>query len=95
MFSSLMTVVRNESQAIGIVAGAASRSFTSTSQRVVTVNERITEREERCPKKKAYLRLSTSLGDLNLELHSDMVCRTAASVLSDACHKSTAEPIPH
>ncbi len=31
------------------------------------------EREERCPKKKAYLRMSTTLGDLNLELHSDMV----------------------
>lgn len=54
-------------------AGAASRSFTSTAQNVVTKNERVTEREERCPKKKAYLRLSTTLGDLNLELHSDMV----------------------
>lgn len=64
-----------------MTTGAASRSFTSTSQRVVTVNERITEREERCPKKKAYLRLSTSLGDLNLELHSDMVPRAAENFL--------------
>ena len=43
-------------------AGAASRSFTSTAQDVVTKNHRVTERIERCPKKKAYLRLSTTHG---------------------------------
>jgi hypothetical protein len=43
-------------------AGAASRSFTSTAQTVVTKNHRVTERIERCPKKKAYLRLSTTHG---------------------------------
>lgn len=32
-------------------------------------------RVERCPKKKGYMRLHTSLGDLNLELHCDIVPR--------------------
>ncbi len=33
-------------------------------------------RVERKPKKKGYLRLHTSLGDLNLELHCDIAPRT-------------------
>ena len=44
------------------------------------------EREERCPKKKAYLRLSTTLGDLNLELHSDMVSLAPFSLSAPCAH---------
>ncbi|KAK9818308.1 hypothetical protein WJX72_010373 [[Myrmecia] bisecta] len=61
--------------------GAASRSFTSTAVQLVTTNERQQIRVERNPKKKAYLRLHTNLGDLNLELHCDMVPRTCENFL--------------
>lgn len=43
------------------------------------------EREERCPKKKAYLRMSTTLGDLNLELHADMVPLTPFPPVHSLC----------
>ena len=43
------------------LAGAASRSFTSTAVNVVTSNSRTMVRVERRPKAKAYLRLHTSL----------------------------------
>jgi peptidyl-prolyl cis-trans isomerase-like protein 2 len=43
---------------------------------VTTENKRTMVRVERCPKKKGYMRLHTSLGDLNLELHCDMAPRT-------------------
>ena len=62
-------------------AGAASRSFTSTAVPVVTRNERRMVRVERHPKAKAYLRLHTSLGDLNLELHCDFAPRTCENFL--------------
>ncbi|BDA49532.1 Peptidyl-prolyl cis-trans isomerase-like 2 [Coccomyxa sp. Obi] len=55
--------------------GAASRSFTSTAVNVTTQNARSMVRVERCPKKKGYMRLHTSLGDLNLELHCDIAPR--------------------
>lgn len=58
------------------LAGAAARSFTSTAVNVVTQNTRARVRVERKPKKKGYLRLHTSLGDLNVELHCDIVPRT-------------------
>ena len=38
-------------------------------------------RIERHPKKKAYMRLHTTLGDLNLELHCDMAPRTCENFL--------------
>ncbi len=62
-------------------SGAASKSFTSTAAAPVTVNARVVERVERCPAKKAYLRLSTSHGDLNLELHADITPRAAENFL--------------
>ncbi len=37
---------------------------------------------ERCPSAKAYLRLHTSLGDLNLELHCDLAPRAAENFLA-------------
>ncbi|KAK9834481.1 hypothetical protein WJX74_002655 [Apatococcus lobatus] len=57
-------------------SGAAARSFTSTAVNVVTQNTRARVRVERKPKKKGYMRLHTSLGDLNVELHCDIVPRT-------------------
>ncbi|KAA6418090.1 MAG: peptidyl-prolyl cis-trans isomerase-like 2-like, partial [Trebouxia sp. A1-2] len=65
--------------------GAASRSFTSTAVNVVTRNERQKVRVERNPTKKGYMRLHTSLGDLNLELHCDLAPRTCENffVLSE------------
>ncbi len=38
-------------------------------------------RVERNPKKKAYMRLHTTVGDLNLELHSDIAPRTVENFL--------------
>lgn len=46
-----------------------------------TKNHRVTERVERCPTKKAYLRLSTTHGDLNIELHSDLAPRASENFL--------------
>lgn len=62
-------------------AGAASRSFTSTAVNVTTANKRKMIRVERTPKAKAYLRLHTSLGDLNLELHCDIAPRACENFL--------------
>jgi len=62
-------------------AGAASRSFTSTAVNVQTKNARTLVRIERHPKKKAYMKLHTSLGDLNLELHCDIAPRTCENFL--------------
>lgn len=62
-------------------AGAASRSFTSTAVNVTTQNRRQMVRVERTPKAKAYLRLHTTLGDLNLELHCDIAPRACENFL--------------
>ena len=37
---------------------------------------------ERNPKKKGYLRLHTSLGDLNIELHCDLAPRTCENFIA-------------
>ena len=64
--------------------GAVSRSFTSTSVEVRTVNDREVVRKEYNPKKghKGYVRLQTSHGNLNLELHCDFTPRTCENFLS-------------
>ena len=64
-----------------LLAGAASRSFTSTAVNVVTKNTRQRVRVERNPSKKGYLRLHTNLGDLNLELHCDIAPRTCENFI--------------
>eukprot|EP00884_Botryococcus_braunii_P021935 jgi/Botrbrau1/8425/Bobra.0237s0045.1 len=61
--------------------GAASRAFTSTVAPVATKNERTMVRVERNPKKKAYMQLHTTLGNLNLELHADIAPRTVENFL--------------
>ena len=39
-------------------------------------------RVERNPKKKAYLRLHTNLGDINMELHCDLAPRTCENFIA-------------
>lgn len=46
-----------------------------------TKNAHTLVRIERHPKKKAYMKLHTSCGDLNLELHCDMAPRTCENFL--------------
>jgi peptidyl-prolyl cis-trans isomerase-like protein 2 len=62
--------------------GAASRSFTSTSYDPVTKNEYEYVKVERNPKKKGYVQLHTTHGDLNLELHCDITPRTCENFLT-------------
>ena len=68
-------------------SGAVSGSFTSTSMSVATNNERALLSAEqileqryadlRKRKAKGYVRLHTTLGNINLELHADLTPRTA------------------
>ena len=64
--------------------GAVSRSFTSTSVAVHTENTLEVVRRDLKPAKgkKGYVRLVTTLGDLNLELHCDMCPRTCENFLT-------------
>lgn len=62
--------------------GAASRSFTSTSYDPVTKNEFEYVKVERNPKKKGYVQLHTTHGDLNIELHCDITPRTCENFLT-------------
>ncbi|RAL46675.1 unnamed protein product [Cuscuta campestris] len=62
--------------------GAASRSFTSTSYDPVTRNEYEYVKVEKTPKKKGYVRLQTTHGDLNIELHCDLTPRTCENFIT-------------
>lgn len=62
--------------------GAASRSFTSTSFDPVTENEYEYVKVEKNPKKKGYVQLHTSHGDLNIELHCDITPRTCENFIT-------------
>lgn len=62
--------------------GAASRSFTSTSFDPVTNNEFEYVKVERNPKKKGYVQLHTTHGDLNIELHCDITPRTCENFIT-------------
>ncbi|CAK9136030.1 unnamed protein product [Ilex paraguariensis] len=62
--------------------GAASRSFTSTSYDPVTKNEFEYVKVEKNPKKKGYVRLTTTHGDLNIELHCDITPRTCENFIT-------------
>ncbi|KAH7307443.1 hypothetical protein KP509_22G058800 [Ceratopteris richardii] len=63
-------------------SGKASRSFTSTVFDPVTVNDFEYVPAEKNPKKKGYVRLHTTHGDLNLELHCDITPRTCENFLT-------------
>ncbi|KAK7367623.1 hypothetical protein VNO80_09638 [Phaseolus coccineus] len=62
--------------------GAASRSFTSTSFDPVTKNEFEYVKVEKNPKKKGYVQLHTTHGDLNIELHCDITPRTCENFIT-------------
>lgn len=62
--------------------GAASKSLTSTAMAVATKNEREKILQELKPKKKGYVRMHTNLGDLNIELHCDIVPKTCENFLA-------------
>ncbi|KAG8073894.1 hypothetical protein GUJ93_ZPchr0006g44324 [Zizania palustris] len=62
--------------------GAASRSFTSTAYDPITKNEFEYVKVEKNPKKKGYVQLHTTHGDLNLELHCDITPRTCENFLT-------------
>ncbi|KAL6222694.1 hypothetical protein ACLB2K_006085 [Fragaria x ananassa] len=77
--------------------GAASRSFTSTAFDPVTVNEFEYVKVEKNPKKKGYVQLHTTHGDLNIELHCDITPRACENFITlcehgyfngVACHRS-------
>jgi len=61
--------------------GKCSGSFTSTALDVQTRNPRERLARRLRPDKKGYARLRTSLGDLNVELHCDIVPRTCENFL--------------
>ena len=65
-----------------LTTGAMSRGFTSTVAGSVVKNERQMVRQQRRPTKKGYARLHTSLGDLNVELHCDLVPQTCENWLA-------------
>ncbi|CAK7339657.1 unnamed protein product [Dovyalis caffra] len=62
--------------------GAAARSFTSTSFDPVTKNEFEYIKVEKNPKKKGYVQLHTTHGDLNIELHCDVTPRTCENFIT-------------
>lgn len=62
--------------------GAASRSFTSTAYDPVTKNEFEYVKVEKNPKKKGYVQLHTTHGDLNIQLHCDITPRTCENFLT-------------
>lgn len=61
--------------------GAASKSLTSTAMTVATKNEREMILQQLKPEKKGYVRMHTSLGDVNIELHCDIVPKTCENFL--------------
>ncbi|XP_077233455.1 plant U-box 49 [Tasmannia lanceolata] len=63
-------------------SGAASRSFTSTSYDPVTKNDFEYIKVEKNPKKKGYVQLHTTHGDLNIELHCDITPRTCENFIT-------------
>nr|CAD1837812.1 unnamed protein product [Ananas comosus var. bracteatus] len=62
--------------------GAASRSFTSTAYDPVTKNDFEYIKVEKNPKKKGYVQLHTTHGDLNIELHCDITPRTCENFIT-------------
>jgi peptidyl-prolyl cis-trans isomerase-like protein 2 len=67
-----------------VTMGGASKSLTSTAVNLSLTNERAQERVYLRPKAgtKGYVRLHTTLGDLNLELHCDLAPKTCENFLA-------------
>ncbi|CAG9467717.1 unnamed protein product [Pedinophyceae sp. YPF-701] len=62
--------------------GSMARGFTSTAFTGSTKVEREMVRVQRRPRKKGYLRIMTNLGDLNVELHADIVPKTCENFMA-------------
>lgn len=62
--------------------GAGSTSFTSTVMAHTASNDRAREIIVRNPKKKGYARITTNVGDLNVELHCDVTPRTCENFIA-------------
>ncbi|CAN6448140.1 unnamed protein product [Victoria cruziana] len=73
--------------------GAASRSFTSTSYDPVTKNEFEYVKVEKNPKKKGYVQLHTTHGDLNIELHCDITPRACENFIT-LCERGYYDGVP-
>ena len=58
-----------------------SSAFTSTVMPAVTVNEALVEEQFADPTKKGYLKITTTHGDLNVELHADLAPRACQNFL--------------
>eukprot|EP00889_Picochlorum_renovo_P005236 jgi/Picre1/32266/NNA_007612.t1 len=62
--------------------GATSKSFTSTAVDVATTSERDMVLQQLRPKQKGYARMHTSHGDINIELHCDIVPKACENFLA-------------
>jgi peptidyl-prolyl cis-trans isomerase-like 2 len=62
--------------------GKTSRSLTSTTSTPATQNQRLLHTVQLKPTKKAYVRLHTNMGDLNIELHADMCPKTCENFVA-------------
>ncbi|KAI8114427.1 hypothetical protein M9434_002551 [Picochlorum sp. BPE23] len=62
--------------------GATSKSFTSTAVDVATTSERDMVLQQLRPKQKGYARMHTSHGDINIELHCDIVSKACENFLA-------------
>lgn len=62
--------------------GKTSRSLTSTTSTPATQNQRLLHTVQLKPNKKAYVRLHTNMGDLNIELHADMCPKTCENFVA-------------
>ncbi|MCO5612751.1 hypothetical protein L7F22_067021 [Adiantum nelumboides] len=81
-FAGQLTPVNAKMVKSQYTSGRASRSFTSTIFDPVTVNDYEYVPLEKNPKKKGYVRLHTTHGDLNLEVHCDIAPRTCENFLT-------------
>lgn len=81
-FAGQLTPVNGKMVRSQYTSGKASRSFTSTIYDPVTTNDYEYVQVEKNPKKKGYVRLHTTHGDLNLELHCDITPRTCENFLT-------------
>ncbi|WPT11373.1 Peptidyl-prolyl cis-trans isomerase CYP65 [Picochlorum sp. SENEW3] len=62
--------------------GATSKSFTSTAVDVATTSERDMVLQQLRPKQKGYAQMHTSHGDINIELHCDIVPKACENFLA-------------
>eukprot|EP00741_Cyanophora_paradoxa_P006143 tig00000944_g5956.t1 len=69
-------------EVLNISTGRMAASFTSTAMSIITKQEHAVKADEgRVPKKKGYVQLTTSHGDINLELHCDLAPRTCENFI--------------